>query len=145
MSGDGEFYPEDEPSLNGSSPWRPVGTGDGIRRPDVRPTVLGNLLYPGKLHTVSGPPEAGKTLLALWLALAAIRRGGPVVMVDHEAGYEQTVGMLRALGADPQETDKLLTYIPFPEVAYRDADLANLADLMAEARPVLTIGTRSPK
>jgi hypothetical protein len=109
------WQPDDaiEPSENGVSPFQRVLLGDAIRTPRPRPKTLAGLIYGHRLHTISGEPESGKTITALWLALQLIAWQRPVVLIDEEAGKEQTEDLLYAMGADPETVPKFLHYYSF--------------------------------
>lgn len=141
MTGDYEFYASpyaDDADID-PPPLTPTSLGDLMRlgRPD--PALLGSLLYPGKMHTLTGPPESGKTILSLRWAIDAMRRGGNVLHVDEEVGLAQTAALLKALGAEPELIDKRLTYLPFPGASWRHKDLTALEELLASINPVLSI------
>lgn len=67
------------------------------------PPQLCGLIYAGKRHLLSGPPEAAKTLLALIFALEEIRAGGHVAVIDFESGPAETRRLLEDLGATSDE------------------------------------------
>jgi hypothetical protein len=121
------------------SPFARLHLADIMRRPARRPALLENLLYPAKLHTVTGPPESGKSALCIWLMLTAIGHQHPVIMFDGEAGAEHTADILRAFGGDPDLVDKFLWYVPFPETGFSVPDIAWLRELVREVRPVLSV------
>lgn len=71
------------------------------------PTILRRsdgaaLLYPGKVHSLSGEPGAAKT----WIALAAISEvlagGGRAMLLDHEDRLDTAVRRLVAIGCPPE-------------------------------------------
>ena len=64
------------------------------------------LAYPGKMHTYSAEPEAGKSWLALLAALQQIERGNHVMYVDFETDAVDIVGRLLSMGVN---RDSLLT------------------------------------
>jgi hypothetical protein len=133
------WQPDDsEPSPNGTGgPFRPLDLAAAIRQPGVRPRVLRNLIYGGKLHSIGGPPEAGKTILLLWLMLAMMSYGRPAMLFDHETGPEQVSDLLRAMGADPDMIAELFTYVAFPETGWHDPDLSAMHELIADRRPAI--------
>lgn len=72
-------------------------------QPPARPTTCG-LIYPGRRHVLSGPPESAKTLIAFILALEHLRAGGgPVAHVDFEMYAFETRRLLVDLGATTGE------------------------------------------
>jgi hypothetical protein len=104
-----------------------------------QPGVLEHIVYRGKTHSLTGPPEAGKTVLALHLALAAIRRGRPVLYWDEEIGPEAAAGLLADMGGEPEKIDKLMTYVPFARLSWSVRDRRGLADLAGDIKPALAI------
>jgi hypothetical protein len=135
----GDDWPidEDEASTNGADPFRKYDLGAQLRKPGKRPAVLANLIYAGKTHSISGPPEAGKTILCLHLMMTAMALGRPVVLFDHETGPEQISDLLRSFGADPKLVDKLLTYVPFPATGWRDVDVTRMHDMVSAIQPAI--------
>jgi AAA domain len=122
------------------NPFQRERLGDGISRKRPRPRTLDNLLYPRKLHSVAGEPGCGKTGVALWFLLRVMSLGYPVMMVDEEAGADQTMDLLSAFGADSAATDKLFHYYPFPGARWMsEHDLGMLHKTMAEVSPVLAV------
>ncbi|MGZ4393380.1 MAG: hypothetical protein ACXVRK_14870, partial [Gaiellaceae bacterium] len=108
-----DYPPAEWPALLRGGPmarsWEPRNLSLVEPRPPVRPTLgtLG-LLYPGRRHILSGPPESLKTLLALIELLAVIRAGGRVVLVDLETGPWDTRDRLRDLGTTEEEIAAVL-------------------------------------
>jgi AAA domain len=113
--------------------------GGIMRRKLPPPQVMGRLLYAGRLHTLSGPPEAGKTVLSLWLALGAMRAGHGVLMVDEETGPRQVADLLNSMGAEPELIDKHLHYLPFTGLPWQGENLASLHELVGRNKPRLAI------
>lgn len=83
---------------------------DGVPPPDL---LCGDLLYAGGLHSISGPPDCGKTTIALHWILRHVRAGHRVVFLDEEGGAELVAEKLIALGATPQDAE-MIRYYPFP-------------------------------
>lgn len=78
-------------------------TAPEFAQPSEPPWLCG-LIYRRKRHSISGPPEAAKTLTALVLALEACRRDNVRVgFVDFESGPAETRRLLEDLGATPDE------------------------------------------
>ena len=102
----------------------------------VEPPVLacGDMLYLGGVHTLTGPPDCGKTTLACWWMLRAIRDGGRVLFLDEEGGREIVTERFQALGARRGER---IGYIEFPSRSWNDGDVAMLADILDERKPVV--------
>ena len=100
----------------------------------VMPPVLicGDVLYRGGVHTLTGAPDCGKTTLACWWMLRAVREGGSVLFLDEEGGREIVVEKFQALGAKQGER---IGYIQFPSRSWDAGDIAMLSDILAERRP----------
>jgi hypothetical protein len=62
-----------------------------------------------------------------------------VLVVDEEAGLEQTTRLLEALGADPELVDKHLTYLPYPCIRLTPKGIGELRALLADIRPALAL------
>jgi hypothetical protein len=100
---------------NGSQPdqqtydsWQPLNLNTLPEQPPVPPN-LGNtgLIYPGKRHVFSGPPEAAKTIAAYCVLIQIVRCGNPAILIDFEMGSYDTRNRLRELGATPDEIDHI--------------------------------------
>jgi hypothetical protein len=104
---------------------------DGVPPPDL---LCGGLLYAGGLHSVSGPPDCGKTTIALWWMLRHVRAGQPVVFLDEEGGAELVAEKLIALGATSEEAE-LIRYFPFPARAWSAYDVIVLRELLDDLKP----------
>lgn len=78
-------------------------TAPEFQRPTEPPYLCG-LVYRGKRHAVTGPPEALKTVLAIILGLEHMRAGhGAFALLDFEMGEHATRLLLDDLGATPAE------------------------------------------
>lgn len=94
--------------------WTRINLAELPPREAITPTIGGGgLVYPGKRHAFSGPPESAKTLAAYATALEEVRNGGTVVLLDFEMGPWDARDRLRDLGA----TDAELARIPYFEPA----------------------------
>jgi hypothetical protein len=93
--------------------------------PDLAPSI--KVLYPGKRHIVSGPPESLKTLITYALLLDALRDGKKVAVVDFENGPHDARNLFRDLSA----TDDELRQVCFisPDMAASEADVQRLISL----------------
>ena len=100
--------------------------------------LCGDLLYAGGLHTLTGPPDCGKTTIALWFALELLAEGRTVAMLDEEGGPELTAEKLLALGAGPDDV-RNLRYFPYPGRAWAPGDVAALAATLKALGPALVI------
>jgi hypothetical protein len=95
------------------------------------------LLYPGRVHSISGAPEGGKTTFALWAAVEVMRARGKVMMIDEESGQEMTADKLVALGVNGEMPQ--MYYYPFPGSSWSTGDIAALHELAAHIAPDLMI------
>jgi AAA domain len=107
----------------------------GVQMPEL---VCDRLLYRGCLHSLAGPPEAGKSTLAYWWALGKVDQDQAVVVVDVEAGPEQVTEKLLALGAKPDGLERL-TYVHYPEARWDAADLTGLRKLVERTHAALVL------
>jgi AAA domain len=104
---------------------------DGIPPPTF---IADGYLYAGQVHSLAGPPDCGKSTLALWWLLQELRAGRTVLLLDEEGGRASVVEKLLDLGAQPDELAGL-RYAEFPGRAWDAHDLLALAQLVDEAQP----------
>lgn len=110
-----QLEPLPETSLNGAkahneakvegipASWQPIDLTDPqYKIPPAPPDLLG-LIYTGRRHLVSGPPESTKTVFAYICALQALRDGWKVAIIDFEMGATAAVLLLTELGATEDE------------------------------------------
>lgn len=103
------------------------------------PTLMcGGLLYAGQLHTLTGPPDCGKTTFALWCAQQLLAEGRTVAMFDEESGPELTAEKLLSLGAAPGDVAGL-HYFPSPARTWTPGDIEELARTLKDLSPALVI------
>lgn len=69
----------------------------------TEPPAICDLIYLGKRHAGSGPPEAAKTLTALIFGLEHQRAGGTFALIDFEMGEYATRLLFQELGATLDE------------------------------------------
>lgn len=99
------------------------------------PTLIcRDLLYLGGVHTLSGPPDCGKTTLACWWMLQAVRDGLSVLFLDEEGGREIVIEKFQALGARPGER---IAYVQFPSRSWNAVDVAMLNEVISERKPAI--------
>lgn len=107
----------------------------GVRPPDL---LCGGLLYAGGLHTITGPPDAGKTFVALSWMLQLLRDGHTVMFLDEEGGADLTAEKLLALGTTEADVCQF-RYIPFPGRAWSTGDVLMLRARVDDTRPALIL------
>ncbi len=88
--------------------WAPVDLAEVAAGDDEPPRWLQRsdgvrLLYPGRLHWISGEPETLKTWIALWAVIDALTQGARVAFIDLEDDAAGLVARLDALGMDAIE------------------------------------------
>lgn len=86
------------------------------------PMLLEDWLYEGELHWFYAEAEAGKTWLALILALDVMKQGSSVAWFDEELGKQSTARRLIALGADADLIEEKFAYFDYPNLTTDDAD-----------------------
>lgn len=104
-----------------SDPWAPVDLKEAFAADPIKPTVgeftrkdgvtPGGVFYPGKVNTVHGPSESGKSMLTLAVAAQEIRAGRGVIMIDFEDDSESVVGRLRDVFGLTE--DEILTHFTY--------------------------------
>jgi hypothetical protein len=106
--------------------WDPINLALLEPRPVTLPTIGGvGLVYPGRRHVFSGPPESAKTLAAYAIALEEVRRGENALLIDFEMGPWDARDRLREMGAADPDLEKIL-YVE-PELPANDAIIEELA------------------
>jgi AAA domain len=113
--------------------WNPVDLAKLPERAPVTPTI-GGLVYPGRRHVFSGPPESAKTWAAFCIALEHIRAGGVVLHIDFEMFEYETRDRLRQMGATDDELARFLHVEPESE-----ATEYVIGELMKHRSPTLAI------
>jgi hypothetical protein len=96
--------------------------------------VCTDMLYLGAVHTLTGAPDCGKTTLACWWMLQAVRDGRTVLFLDEEGGRELVTEKFQALGARPGER---IAYVPFPSRSWVPEDVRQLGQLLDERKPAI--------
>ncbi len=92
-----------------SDSWTPISAGDIPDSEPIRPVLADTgLIYPGKRHVFSGPPESAKTLAAYCVLIQTARVGDTSLLVDFEMGPREAKQRLRELGATDQELGRIL-------------------------------------
>lgn len=107
---------------------------NGLPEPEM---LAGGSLYRGAVHLLAGPPEAGKTTLALSWALDVIRNGGVVMFLDEEGGPRIVTDRCHSLGYTADEIDQI-AYFPFPsrtKEGWTKEGWRDLLDDLGEVKP----------
>jgi hypothetical protein len=91
--------------------WEPLNLRALPDRPPVEPTI-GGLVYPGRRHVFSGPPESAKTFAAFCIAVDELHQGATVLHVDFEMFDYETRDRLRAMGVTDEELDRFVHVEP---------------------------------
>lgn len=110
------------------SSWWPrdlAGVLDGTLRHEP-PAILAMLdgrylFYPGKLHSLNGESESGKTWLALLACAQEIALGHDVAYIDFEDDEISAVERLRSLGVDKKAIEAHVLYVR-PDEPLNDTD-----------------------
>lgn len=115
---DGEDEDPDEDDEEPEQSWRPQNLDailDGsyeAPQPTVGARADGTgLFYPGRMHSIVGESEGGKTWFALMAILHEIRQGNGCMFVDFEDDAPGVVGRLLAMGATPAQIRGHFAYI----------------------------------
>jgi len=131
--------PEQEPPERVGRPLHRVDLAklarDGVPEPEF---IADRYLYLGSLHALVGEAETGKTTLAAWWITGELQAGRSVVYLDEESGEELIVEKMLAVGATPEDLERLW-YFPFPSRVWDDADLAALRYVLEVAKPRLLV------
>ncbi len=124
------------------SSWNPIN----LRRvtlEEIEPNLMARqdgryLIYPAKVHSLSGEPEAGKSHLAQAVSAQEIRIGRDVVYIDFETDPASVKGRLLDHGCTDEELAEGFHYIR-PEGPLTLADRRSLGELLAGVRPTLVV------
>lgn len=126
---EGEALPKGDQGEDEDAPdsWRPRDLSAILNGtvPRVEPTLLPRsdghaLLYPGKVHSMHGESESGKSLILMGEAVRIMKAGGDVLWLTFDSDEEEDVSRALRFGATPEEITAHLHYIR-PEVAPGEA------------------------
>jgi biotin operon repressor len=110
------FPPATPPTPDELDSWAPVNLTGLPDQPPVQPTLGAStgvgLVYPGKRHVFSGPPESAKTIAAYAITLQVVRDGGRAVLIDFEMGGYDARNRLQDLGATHTDLTNILYLEP---------------------------------
>jgi AAA domain len=104
----------------------------GLKRGTIvapKPTLLlrsdgVGLLYPGKVHTLAGEPESGKSWIALAESVRLVEAGDRVLYMDYEDSMLSVGERLLALGISDQAIERFV-YV-HPDAALDDDEIEEL-------------------
>jgi hypothetical protein len=104
--------------------------------PETPPTILQRsdgvgLIYPGKLHSLSGETESLKTWVALAACADRVNAGEAVLYIDFEDSARVVVERLRLLGVTDGAISALVAYIRPDEPLTEDA-AARITEMLYE-------------
>ena len=101
----------DAPTSDAPTPtWRPVDLTPILNGTWQRPTptILTRtdgpaLIYPGKVHTIYGESESGKSWVAQWAVVEQLDAGQRVLYIDFESDAGDVIDRLTSAGATPEQ------------------------------------------
>lgn len=117
--------PEEQPSLYANVGGALDGTIERLKATVGTRTDRQCLFYAGKVNTLFGDPEGGKSLIAAAIAVETLQQGGKVLWLDLDHnGVQEIVSRLLDFGADPArlrdpEAFRLLDNPDDPELVLR--------------------------
>ena len=91
--------------------WEAINLRHVSDEPPEPPDYL-DLVYRGRRHWFSGPPESLKTLIAYAVVLAATRNGERVALIDFEMGQRDARNRLREMSATDDDLELIEFYEP---------------------------------
>lgn len=127
------------------SSWLPVDLGphlDGTYEPET-PTLLRRdddlgLLYPGRVHSIYGESESGKSFVTLLAVLDAVHDSRDALVLDFESDAATVVGRLLSLGLDRDDIAEHVRYVR-PDRKPGEADLAAYHQLLEHPWAVVVV------
>ena len=119
-----ELVPRIQPAAGTTPQWTRINLGNPEYAVPPDPPAIQGLLYAGKRHVISGPPESTKTLVAYRLLLEALRAGNPVAIIDFEMGPTAARRLVEDVGATLEEITSI--YYTEPDAPPTEADLQTL-------------------
>lgn len=103
------------------------------------PMLLDDWLVRADLHWLHADAAAGKTWVALILALRVMQQEENVAWFDEELGEEELTRRLLALGADPDLIQRRFGYWAYPSWSMTDKDQAVHRALLVRAQAELAV------
>lgn len=111
LLGETAFEDVDEAPETPRASWEPINLRHVPDVPPEPPDYLG-LVYRGRRHWFSGPPESLKTLVAYIVILVAVRARERVALIDFEMGQRDARNRLHEMGATDDDLDLIEFYEP---------------------------------
>jgi len=111
--------PSEHEDIEGEpSTWLPVDLSEHLAGTYVplKPTMLiradgHGLIYPGKIHSIYGESESGKSFVMQHFAAVEIMAGRKVLYIDFEDSPGEIVHRLKLFGATPEQIRSGFTYV----------------------------------
>lgn len=129
--------PPDTPAEGPAMSWRSRSLLE-LGSKAIAPPTIGQLLYPGLRHVISGESEALKTWLTACFAAAEMLDGQAVVLIDLEQPPAMTLERIRQLGVPDDVIAEQLEYLR-PEAGLGDRERELVAEMLDVCRPTLVI------
>lgn len=133
---------------------RAIDRPTNLEVPDIAKVVAGNLepetttiltrrdgmalLYPGRLHSFSAEPEAGKSWIALAACVEVITAGGAAIYVDWEDTPTGIISRCLALGTPAADLVERFAYVR-PLGTWGPAEVIHMATLCSTYYPDLVV------
>ena len=93
------------------------------------------LFYPGRLHSVVGESEGGKTWFALLATACELNAGNSVVFIDFEDDAPGVVGRLLTLGVPPTAISERFAYVRPEEPLTANFNKLDLGQAIHDLKP----------
>jgi hypothetical protein len=144
IDGNAEIPQQQNHATERPSSWRPKNIADILNgtyqppQPEVghRDDGVG-LFYPGRMHSVVGESEGGKTWFALLAAAQELHNGNAVVFIDFEDDAPGVISRLLTLGATHQELSEQFAYVRPEEPLNVALNRAELGQALGDLCPTL--------
>lgn len=129
---------ENEPALLAGAleSWTPIDLAVAGAEPPEPPTIA-SLIYPGRVHVLSGEPGSLKSFTALAVMADQVRAGRTVAYIDLENGPGETRSRLSALGLTDEEISAAVLYLRPTEPLTPGRQLAAFLALLEARNPSL--------
>jgi hypothetical protein len=118
------MYPTE---TNPGDSWLPINLLHIASNPPAPPSI-GDALYAGHRHVVSGEPESGKSWLALGWSRDVLESGSVVVYIDHEMGAPMMLERLGILGVPPNVIPRFRYVDPSESIIFAAEQIPGLIE-----------------